>query len=51
MRIDYNIENRDTVLADLAAQGKRVVEDNTINLVNGVLQDCYCIVEDAEVTP
>ena len=46
-RTDYEIQNRDTVLADLVAQGKQVIEDVTINLVNGVLRDCYCIVENA----
>jgi hypothetical protein len=49
-RIDYNIEDRDTVLADLAAQGKQMIEDVTINIVDGVLQTCYCIIQDAEVT-
>ncbi|HWS31058.1 MAG TPA: hypothetical protein VN512_13210 [Clostridia bacterium] len=46
-RIDYEIQDRDTVLADLAAAGKSVILDNTTNLVDGVLTDCYCIAEGA----
>ena len=46
-RIDYEIENRDATFAALAAAGRQIVEDVTINLVDGVLQTCYCIVQDA----
>ncbi len=46
-RIDYNIEDRDATLAALTAAGRQIVEDVTIDLVDGVLQTCYCIVQDA----
>lgn len=46
--IRYEIENRDAVAAQLAAEGKIVVSDTTIGLdENGRLEHCYCEVEDA----
>ena len=47
-RIYYQIENRDALFAQLAAEGKVVVSDTTINLdENGRLTDCSCEVIDA----
>jgi hypothetical protein len=49
-RIHYEIEDRDTVMAQIAADGKRVVNDVTIDLdENGRLTTCYCDVEDVSI--
>ena len=46
-RIDYNISERETLLANLHAAGKTVVDDVTIDLdAQGVLKTCYCMVID-----
>lgn len=51
MRIYYEIENRDALFAQLAAEGKEVVSDVTIDLdENGRLTNCYCEVIDAPPT-
>lgn len=48
-RMDYDISVRDALFANLAAAGKIVVEDVTIDLDgNGRLTTCYCIVTNAE---
>ena len=47
-RIDYEVEDRDTIFAQIASEGKMVREDVTIDLdENGRLTNCYAIVEDA----
>lgn len=47
-RLDYNFADRDTALAALAAAGKQVVEDVTINLdAQGTPQTCYFMAVDA----
>lgn len=50
MRVNYEIENRDTVSAQLKADGKVIVEDVTIDLVDGRLTNCYFEVIDAPPT-
>lgn len=45
-RIDYEIEDRQALMDQLAAENRHVVEDVTINLVDGRLTTCYFIVED-----
>lgn len=45
-RIDYEIEQRQAVIDQIAARGRTVVEDVTIDLVDGRLANCYFIVED-----
>ena len=48
-RIDYKIEERNTLFAQLRAAGKVVAEDVTIDLdANGIPRTCYCIIEDAQ---
>lgn len=47
-RIDYQLKNRDAVLAQIAANGQVYVEDVTIDLDEAdVPQTCYFLVEDA----
>lgn len=46
-RIEYEIENRASVFAQIAADGKVVVEDVTIDLVDGRLTNCFVEVIDA----
>jgi hypothetical protein len=46
--IDYIFNKRDTLLVNLRASEKIIVEDATINLdANGVPQTCYCLFVDA----
>lgn len=45
-RIDYEIENRDALFAQLVIEGKIIIEDVTIDLVDGRLSTCYFIVDD-----
>lgn len=46
-KIVYEIENRDALFAQLRAGGKAIVEDVTIDFVNGRLINCFVIVDDA----
>ena len=46
-RIEYEMENRASVFAQIAVDGKVVVEDVTINLVDGRLTKCFVEVIDA----
>lgn len=46
--ICYEIENRSDVLSQIAAEGKMILEDATIDLdENGRLTNCYLTVVDA----
>ena len=47
-RIDYEIEDRQAVMDQIAADGKAVVEDVTINIVDGRLTSCYLLVVEAQ---
>ena len=49
-RIEYEIENRASVFEQIEADGKVVVEDVTINLVDGRLTNCFVEVIDAPAT-
>ena len=47
MIINYEIENRNALFAQLKSEGKEVVSDVTIGLdENGRLKECYCEVVD-----
>ena len=47
MRIEYQIEDRGTVIEQINASGMVIVNDVTINLVNGRFATCYFEVVDA----
>lgn len=43
-RIDYRIEERAAIFDRLASEGKAVIHDVSINLVNEVPTLCFCMV-------
>ncbi len=51
MKISYEIENRDAVIAQIRADEKNIVMDVTIDIVGERLSNCYFIVEDAPAEP
>ena len=49
--VEYRFENRETVIEQLDAEGKRRIEDVLIDLdANLIPQTCYFMVEDAPPT-
>jgi len=46
-RINYEIENREAIIAAIAAAGKVIVEDIMIDIVDGRHTNCFFMVVDA----
>ena len=50
-KIAYEIEQREEELAQIAAAGKAIMEDVTIDLVGERLSNCYFVVTGAPAAP
>lgn len=49
-RVTYEIENRGAVMERIQGSGKVIVNDVTVDIVNGRFTTCYFDVEDAPAT-